>query len=66
MATRILRSLAADKTFIVRPAVREFDELADTSSVAQEALQRIARIWRATREFAKMTAVQRLAARERP
>jgi transposase len=45
-------------------ARRKFDELADTSAVAQEALQRIARIWRAEREFAEMTAVQRLAARE--
>ena len=45
-------------------ARRKFDELADTSAVAQEALQRIARIWRAEREFAEMTAVQRLAARD--
>jgi transposase len=45
-------------------ARRKFDELAATSSVAQEALQRIARIWRAEREFEDMMAVQRLAARE--
>lgn len=45
-------------------ARRKFEELGEASSVAQEALQRIARIWRAEREFAPMTAVQRLAARE--
>ncbi|HWP13113.1 MAG TPA: IS66 family transposase, partial [Ramlibacter sp.] len=47
-------------------ARRKFDELArdNASVVAQEALQRIARIYRAEREFAGMTAAQRLAARE--
>jgi transposase len=45
---------------------RKFEELANdgASAVAQEALQRIARIWRAEREFAGMTAAQRLAERE--
>jgi len=47
-------------------ARRKFEELNTdaTSAVAQEALQRIARIWRAEREFADMDAAQRLAARE--
>jgi transposase len=47
-------------------ARRKFEELAKdgASAVAQEALQRIARIWRAEREFVGMTPEQRLAARE--
>lgn len=47
-------------------ARRKFEELAkdSCSAVAQEALQRIARIWRAEREFMGMTPAQRLAARE--
>lgn len=45
-------------------ARRKFDELVDASSVAQEALQRVARIYRAEREFAAMTAAQRLSARQ--
>ena len=47
-------------------ARRKFEELgkAGTSVVAQEALQRMARIWHAEREFADIQATQRLAARE--
>jgi len=47
-------------------ARRKFEELgkAGTSVVAQEALQRMARIWQAEREFADIQATQRLAARE--
>ncbi|HCJ6525404.1 TPA: IS66 family transposase [Pseudomonas aeruginosa] len=45
-------------------ARRKFDELVDASSVAQEAVQRVARIYRAERKFAAMTAAQRLSARE--
>ena len=46
-------------------ARRKFEELArdNTSAVSTEALQRMARIWRAEREFAHMDAAQRLAAR---
>jgi transposase len=44
-------------------ARRKFDELVDSSSVAQEAVQRIARIYRAEREFAGMPPAQRLSAR---
>jgi transposase len=46
---------------------RKFDELlkaGGSSSVAEEALRRMARIWRLEREFAGMDAAQRLAARQ--